>query len=121
MSITNKATFSSCPIPSLLARVRRVPPDSFVVEQMIPCLERPVNAVFGMDACPRETMCVAGVYFRNCGFCGIMALHPRKELTLMRAILLLLSLMLLMPLNALGETADTVTILVATDLHYLAP
>ena len=39
----------------------------------------------------------------------------------MRAILLLLALMLLMPLNALGETADTVTILVATDLHYLAP
>lgn len=39
----------------------------------------------------------------------------------MRAILLLLALMLLMPLNALGESADTVTILVATDLHYLAP
>ena len=39
----------------------------------------------------------------------------------MKAILLLLALSLLMPLTALSETADPVTLLVATDLHYLAP
>lgn len=39
----------------------------------------------------------------------------------MKAILLLLALSLLMPLTALSETADPVTLFVATDLHYLAP
>ena len=39
----------------------------------------------------------------------------------MKAILLLLALSLLMPLTALGENADPVTLFVATDLHYLAP
>lgn len=39
----------------------------------------------------------------------------------MKSFLLLLALSLLMPLTALGETADPVTLLVATDLHYLAP
>lgn len=39
----------------------------------------------------------------------------------MKAILLLLALMLLMPFSALGEPVDTVTLFVATDLHYLAP
>lgn len=39
----------------------------------------------------------------------------------MKAILLLLALMLLMPISALGEPVDTVTLFVATDLHYLAP